>query len=413
MKSIRLYTNFVILWQSQLVSTLGDSVYKIALGFWILEKTGSTTIMGILMAVSVLPSLVISPFAGVIIDKYNRKFILILMDITRGGCIVFIAIAAINNFITVWMVFMAELLLGICGAIFNPGVESLIPDLVPKTNLTKANSFYSMATSGSNVIGSAVGGFLFQQLGSSLLFLFNGLSFLFSGISLIFINVVNTRDYVNLSFKEEMKDGFQYIRNYKGLRYLLTMAAILNFFSSIAYVLFLPLFQKTSSLGSAKYGIAMACFMSGTLIGYLLFSIISIPYNYRLKVFVSSIAIATLSIALAVNQKMFILILIPITVGGFSNAILNIVLMYLVQVSTLQGMRGKVLSFMNMICQGLTPLAMGLGGILANYIPIRNIISLAYVAEFVSIVPFFFVKGFSKFINHNYECDSSTNDLES
>ncbi|EOC99754.1 MFS transporter [Caldisalinibacter kiritimatiensis] len=73
----RLWTkDFFLLWQGQLVSALGDVVYSIALGFWVLKVTGSTALMGTLMAASVLPRVIISPFAGVFVDRSDRKKVL-------------------------------------------------------------------------------------------------------------------------------------------------------------------------------------------------------------------------------------------------------------------------------------------------------------------------------------------------
>ncbi|MFR3559072.1 MAG: MFS transporter [Paraclostridium sordellii] len=65
--------NFTLLWQGQLVSCLGDAFYSIALGFWVLDKTGSSAIMGILMAAVSIPRVIIGPFAGVIVDRFDRK----------------------------------------------------------------------------------------------------------------------------------------------------------------------------------------------------------------------------------------------------------------------------------------------------------------------------------------------------
>jgi MFS family permease len=74
----RLWTSgFVILWQSQLVSTVGDAIYGIALGFWVLSATGSTALMGALMAASTLPGVLIAPVAGVLIDRTAKKRLLI------------------------------------------------------------------------------------------------------------------------------------------------------------------------------------------------------------------------------------------------------------------------------------------------------------------------------------------------
>ena len=95
--------NFFLLWQGQLVSMFGDSVYSIALGFWILQVTGSTAIMGVLMGASVLPRIFLSPIGGTFVDRHNRKKIIIVTDLIRGVVITFVGIAALLGFIEVWI----------------------------------------------------------------------------------------------------------------------------------------------------------------------------------------------------------------------------------------------------------------------------------------------------------------------
>lgn len=182
-------TGFFILWQSQLVSTLGYAAYSVALGFWVLSVTGSTGLMGMLMAASTLPGVLVSPFAGVLIDRYNRRNLLILMDMIRGLSIVLVSAAAFTGMIAIWMVFVAGIILSICGAVFRPGVNSSVPDIVPNSKLSNANAMLSIASTGSNMLGNVAGGFLFQVLGAPFLFIFNGLSYLFSGFSLFFVNI--------------------------------------------------------------------------------------------------------------------------------------------------------------------------------------------------------------------------------
>lgn len=152
--------SFLILWQGQLISTLGDAVYSIALGFWVLQVTGSTALMGTLMAASTLPGVLISPFAGVLIDRCNKKRLFIIMDVIRGICIVLLATAAYQGWIAIWMAFVAGIILSLCGAVFTPGIMATVPDLVPKSKIENANSVFSVLNAGSNMIGNAAGGFL-------------------------------------------------------------------------------------------------------------------------------------------------------------------------------------------------------------------------------------------------------------
>lgn len=404
---------FFILWQSQLVSTLGDAAYSVALGFWVLAVTGSTALMGMLMAASTLPGVLVSPFAGVLIDRYNRKYLLILMDMIRGLSIMLISIAAFKGWIAIWIVFAAGIILSICGAVFRPGVNSSVPDIVSNSKLQNANSMLAIATTGSNMIGNVAGGFIFQLLGAPFLFLFNGLSYLFSGISIFFVNIPKIEKNNKQDFWKDMSDGFSFMWKFKGLRYILFLAAVINFFSYIAIVLLLPLFQRTPSLGAGRYGIAMACFMGGAMAGFLFSSIVSIPPPRKLKLFIISTVIYNISLIIAVNQSYFIIMLIFLFIGGFFNSVVNVILLSTVQSTTPQEMRGKVMAFMSMTTQGLTPFAMALGGVLAGFISIRILISTSFLIVVIIVIPFYFIKSFKTFISYDCEKDSMKDVIQS
>lgn len=395
-------TSLIMLWQGQLVSCLGDQAYNIALGFWVLAATGSTALMGTLMAASTLPGVLISPFAGVIVDRTSRKKLLITMDLLRGICVVSLSIMAYTGKLKIWMLFFTGIVLSICTAIFSPGVNSVIPDLVTKEKITNANSIFAVASNGASMVGSAFGGFLFQIIGSCLMFLFNGISFLFSGISLLFVKVPVVKKEEDKNFFEDLKDGFYFIWKLKGLRYVIIMAAFINFFFNIALVLFLPLFQKTNYLGAAKYGIVMAAFMLGALVGFIITSIINIKSKDKLKLFMLANLISDISLIICVNGKSILLMLITVFIGGIFNSIVNVLIISTVQSVTPANMRGKVLSFINMVTQGLTPFAMILGGMLGVIFPISKIMTVCFSIVLLLVVPFAFNREFEKFIK--FDC---------
>lgn len=409
-KQEKLWTpSFLILWQGQLVSTMGDAVYSIALGFWVLAVTGSTALMGTLMAASTLPGVLVSPFAGVLIDHFNKKRLFILMDALRGVCIVLISAAAYQGLLAIWMVFAAGILLSVCGAVFGPGIQSTVPDLVPKSKIENASSVFAMVSAGSNLIGSVAGGFLFQTLGAPILFLFDGLSFLFSGLSLPFVKIPKSTRKEKLHFFEDMADGFRYMWNQRGLRNILIIAAVINFFANIALVLFVPLFQTTPTLGAGKYGIAMACFMGGVIAGLIMMSAISVKPKNKMNLYIVCDLIFTVSLIIAVNQPSFLAMIILFAVTGFFNSIINVLLIATVQASTAQNVRGKVMSFMNMTTQGLTPFAMALGGVLGGIFPIHTVISAAFAAVLLVSIPSFFSKSFKEYFTTDYAEQSDVN----
>lgn len=400
----RLWTpNFLILWQGQCVSVLGDVVYSIALGFWILAVTGSTALMGTLMAASTLPGVLISPFAGVIVDRTDRRKLLIMMDLIRGVTVVLLAIAAYKGFIGIWMVFAAGIILGVCGAFFSPAVSSSIPDIVPTSKLMGANSMMGIIQSGSNIVGNSAGGFLFQLLGAPFLFLFNGLSFIFSGILNLFVKIPKIEKKTEQHFFADMKDGYKFVWEFRGLRHLLLLTAVLNFITSIAIVLFLPMFQKTESLGAGRYGLAMATLTGGMLIAMVLTSIIKVPPARRLLIFMVSAIILSLCFSATALTNSFPLMCVIIFIGGMFMATINVFINSTIQLTVPQEMRGKVFSLVGMVASSLTPFGMALGGVLGEFFPIRAVIFICFMLVLLIFIPFGFIKSFKRFINFDPE----------
>lgn len=391
--------NFFLLWQGQLVSALGDTVYAIALGFWILAETGSTAIMGTLMAVSALPRVLVAPFAGVIVDRSNRKWMLVITDAVRGFAIVAIGIAAYTGALRVWMVFVAGIIISVCGAFFNPSVSSSIPDIVPREKLVQANSIFNIIYTGSGIIGNSAGGFLYALLGAPFMFLFNGISYVFSAITEIFIKIPRIiQQNLKWSFFKDMRDGFAFIWNFKGLRLLMILAGILNFFANIGIMLFLPLFEQQAHLGPGLYGLFMGFFTGGVLLGYLLTSSINIKPVQRFRIFVycaitNCIGLILLPIFLFFPLMAFLALLI-----GFSNAILNSFFAAILQMTTPQDKRGKVFGLLSSLSGGLTPIAFASGGILAEVFTVQSVIIGSFVLMLFFFIPLFFNNDFRDYI---------------
>jgi MFS family permease len=211
------------------------------------------------MAASTLPRVVLSPFAGVWVDRLDRKWLIVLMDAGRGIAVLFAGTMALLGLLQIWMVFVVGVIIGIGAAFFEPSVSSVIPDLVEKKDLVRANSGFAMIRAGSGILGNSGAGVLYALIGAPLLFLLNGFSYLASAVSELFMRVPRIHHQARQRhFWDDMRSGLTFVWNYKGLRFLFLGAAVINFFASISFVLMLPLFQRTASLGPGRYGATMA-----------------------------------------------------------------------------------------------------------------------------------------------------------
>ena len=407
-KPDKLWTlNFFLLWQGQLVSFLGDVVYAIALGFWILAATGSTALMGGLMAASTLPRILASPVAGVVVDRFERRILMIWMDVIRGAAVAAVGIAALAGFLQVWMVFAAGIVIGLCGAFFSPAVSSIIPDITGKSKVVQANSVFSMLQTGGNIVGNSAGGVLFQALGAPFLFLFNGLSYLFSAGSLLFAKFPRIRHaQEKMHFGTDLKNGLSFVWRIRGLRYLILTAAVINFFANMAIMLFLPFFQKNPSLGPVKYGIAMGLFTGGMFMGMLFTAMVKMPPSRRSVIFQVCGATSMVCLSVFPFVGIFPVGITLLAVAGFTNAVLNVFIMAVMQLAVPQNMRGKVFALMGMVLQGLTPIGFALAGVIAEFIPLPILMSACFGVTLVIGLPFMFLRSFKRFINFDPEKDT-------
>lgn len=404
-KKEKLWTwNFFLLWQGQLVSAFGDIAYEIALGFWVFAKTGSTALMGTLMATSMLPRLLISPFAGVLVDRSDRKKLIVWMDLIRGIAIVLVAVAAFMDIIQIWMVFAAGIIMGICAAFFNPSIGSVLPDIVPASKLMKGNSAMQMIHSGTNILGNPIGGIAYKMLGAPFMFLFNGISYLFSAFTEIFIKVPPLKkEAEQLHFFEDMKQGFQFTWKFAGLRNLIMLATVLNFFGNMGMVLMMPFFQMGKNLGPQAYGIAVALMTGGSFIGMLVLSMLNVKAKQRYIIFIISSLASSIFFALFPLFNNVWVIGVFMLGGGMFNAILNTIFFTVMQMAVPQNMRGKVFAMMNTLVMGLTPVGMALGGIVAEFIPIRSVMVLSSLMCLLLFIPFIFMASFRRFIGYDPE----------
>ena len=397
-----------LLLQGQFISMMGDMIYEIALGFWVLAFTGSPALMGTLMATSLLPGVILSPFAGVVVDRSNRKRLMILMDLIRGITIITVAIVAIMGLLQLWMVFLAGIILGIGGAFFGPAAMSVLPQMVPRDKLTNANSLFGVSNTGADILGNSLGGILYVLIGAPLMFLLNGISFILSGISISFAKIPKSREskITTENFLSDLKESTQFVWKLKGLLYILLIFSIFSFLVHIAVVLLIPLFQFTPGLGAAKYGIAVACFTVGVFMGMVVLSTVNVHPSKKATLMLVSLTISNLCLILFALTTQFYLMALLLLIAGLSESVVNVFILSSIQSVVPDQMMGKVMGLVGTLTLALTPLAMVTGGVLAEIFPIRTIFLVCFVGSFLVFVNLFFIKSVRRFINFDPTRDS-------
>ncbi len=352
-------------------------MHSIAMMFWLKHATNSATIMGTLMMVSMLPGVILGPLGGTFVDRHSRRKVIIFCDLICG--LVVLALAAMlfylpakTDLIVTWLT-ISYIIMGISGAAFGPAMAAAIPDLVPKDKIAAANSMNRSSTQICSFLGMGAGGVLFRVLGAPMLFLFDSFSFLFASASTLFVKIpqvypekVSGFAAIFSRFKKDTAEGFQYVWHNKGLRSLIFSAAFLNFFLAPIGVMFPFFIEDFLKATSDWFGYLLAAMGVGALVGYLLAGAIRIPGRIRSPLIISLIFCMSLLFALLGLMTQTIPALILIFVIGMLSAVVNLYLSTIIQTTTPTEIRGRVFGLMGTIVGGLSPIAMGLAGVIAD-----------------------------------------------
>jgi MFS transporter, DHA3 family, macrolide efflux protein len=397
--------NFSILWQGQFISDLGNGIFLAVLSFWILKLTGSTIMMGTILACLSIPRVLFGPFAGAFADRHSRKWIIVTADLIRGVLFTVIGLAAVlmdkaNISFPSFILYPMAIISGICSAFFSPAIISAIPDIVPLDKLTKANSLRTFSQSCSSLVGYALGGVLYSLLrGAPVLVFGYGICFLYASFTQFFMQIPNLHHFREQKhIFREMIDGLKYTFSQKGISALIITGMFLNFFAIIGVTLLAPLFKYEKGYGEAMYGAVMATMMIGQLLGMAFVSFVKLKSKDRPVVFFLSVA-ALVGGMIPVGLVNNVFVMFPLAlIIGMAVAIMTILLFTLLQITVHAENRGRVFGIMSTVFEGLNPLAMIVSGFLAALFSVRPTIVGAFACAGVVLLFAFFNRPFRVFL---------------
>jgi DHA3 family macrolide efflux protein-like MFS transporter len=380
--------NFFLLWQGQFVSRLGSQAYMIAMMFWLKHATGSATLMGTLMMLSMLPMVVLGPLGGTYADLHSRRKIIIACDVILGllmlllASLMFVAPDATSAIVASLLV--VGVASGVTGAFFLPAITAAIPNLVPEHRVAAANSLNESIYHAATLAGQGAGGVLFRILGAPVMFLIDGLSFIYSAISEAFITIPQAIPERHPSWRGETRrfirdtlEGLRYVWARGGLRTLFVAAAVMNFFA-MPYLVLLP-FYVEDVLGVTPdwYGYILAAYGAGSLAGYALYGTVRLSGAARARVLIVCLVVLSACLAAVGLSRDAWLSLALVAFAGLATGMFNVASVTLIQLDTADEMRGRMFGLLHTLVGGLTPISMGLAGVVTDLLD-QNV-SLVFV----------------------------------
>jgi DHA3 family macrolide efflux protein-like MFS transporter len=375
MRALLSNRNFVPLWIGQMISYLGDQFMLIAALAVVTKLAGANS--GIVTAglgiANAAPQIVLGLIGGVLVDRVNRKGVMIISDIVRG--IAMLSLLLVNNDPNhLWIFFVVLAVTGAASTMFYPARSSVLPAIISKRNLAGANALLEAGFVIALVFGSLLAGVLIQTFGPNLAFGFNGIAYFFSAfmISLMKIpkRVVASQHGSARQVWAELWDGLHYIWRTRSMRYIIGMSIMVS--GSIGGVLILALDYLTKELKveAGQYGLVIAILGLGIIIGAVLIQRLSrfLPTN---RLVGAAIALNGLSMLGFVLRPQFAAVCILTAFIGFSMVVARAVLGTLTQAIPPEEYRGRVQGAFNLISSVPLAIAVGLAGLMVQLVTVK------------------------------------------
>jgi MFS family permease len=368
------HRDFRLFWTGNFLSNIGTWMQNIAQGWLVLQLTNSAFWLGLVGFASSFPILLFALVGGVIADHMNKRKLLMATQSTMMVLAFIMAALTYTHHIDKYGIALLALGTGIAMSLNTPSYQALMPQLVPKEDLTNAIAINSAQFNLSRVLGPTIGGFAMALVGVAGNFFLNGLSFLAVLIALTRIKYVEPAIHQEGHLWQKMQQGFAYVLKHSAMSSLILMVAIGSLLA-IPYLTFVPYFAR-DILGSDEpgLGILMACSGAGAFLGAITIASFSL-IRWRGKFVVRAAAGFYAAIIAFTFSRNFYLSGFFLMLAGYcmiiSVATINSSLQHLAE----NHMRGRVMSIYSTAFLGLPPIGCLIAGSLARIISVPHVIA--------------------------------------
>ncbi|MBO5323878.1 MAG: MFS transporter [Oscillospiraceae bacterium] len=383
--------DYILLIQGNAISTIGDLMYSVAIGFWVYAQTGSNALMGIMSSISMFVTMFLSPFCGSIVDKLNRKWVVVLIDIVQGLLMLGVGVLAYTNTLNVPAVLIVAFFAAFGSVFYSPAISTMVLDIIPRDDMVRGQSIQSGIHSTINLVGSAFSGAMVAFFGVPLIVVINGLSNLYSAATEMFITIPKTvQEGEPVSVKgvlTDFGDAAKTILSDPCLRLFIPGAFILNLLGAGFGSLFLP-FCLEKGFTVEMYGYAAAIQSVGYLVGTVLLGILKLKPITRFWIMAISFSLSTAFFLGSYFSTSFVLMCVFMFLGSLCNCLGNTVLNAAMMLALPERNRGAIMGLVQAVCTGGCALSALIYGILGDIFPLYLVFSAGGV---ISLFPMLYI----------------------
>ncbi|GIV64202.1 MAG: MFS transporter [Bellilinea sp.] len=362
---------FLVIWMGQVISIIGSGLTSFALGVWIFQQTGQATPFAITVLFGTLPRLLLTPVAGSLADRWNRRWLMILADTGNALVTLGVVFLVMTDSLQIWNIYLAALIGSLCAAFQEPAYTASVTMLVPKKDLARASGLMQIAQSLEMLVAPLLAGILFGMIGLKGIVLIDFLTYFFAVGALLIVRIPQPPLTTQVEqdgrgrIGRDALFGWEYLRQRRGLFNLLLYFALVNFLLNLSSVLTGPLVLSFST--PAVLGAVQTATGFGMLIGSLVLGVWGGPRRriYGVLGFIGLGSLAVLVIGLRANPFWiaggFFMFLFSVPIAsGLSQAIF--------QSKVAPDVQGRVFAIRSLISRSIMPLAFLLAGPLADQV---------------------------------------------
>ena len=370
--------SFTLLWIGQLISCMGSALTTLAASILVFRLTGSALSVGLMLIATSGPTILIGLVAGVFVDRFDRKHIMLLSDLLRASLIFLIPFLIPLNIN--WIYLIVALTSGIT-QFFDSAHASVLPEVASDKELSAANALMAVSSVGSTTVGFAAAGLIVTSLSIEWAFYLDALSFFVSGILIFFTRIPSLPDVENTSLRainQNLRAGLSVVRTVPILRSLFMVVAPIFLIFGLQNSLLLPFSIRELNATEFHFGLQQSAEAIGIAIGSLVMARLAdrIREGQWLAISYLSMAIATLiySLSHVISIAVFLM-----GVSGLLNAPSYIGRQLVIQRATPRDLRGRVNSAFFVVRDVMFVVGMALAG-LADLVNVRTLLIISSFA---------------------------------
>jgi len=393
---------FLMLWSGQAISLFGSQLVQFALIWWLTQETGSATVLAMASLVGLLPQVLLGPFVGVLVDRWNRRVVMLVADSMVALATVALGLLFWMGNIQIWHVFVILFIRALAGAFHWPAMQASVVLMVPEEHLTRVQGLNQMMQGALNIVSAPVGALLLAVLPIQGILAIDVITAVIAIIILFFIFVPQPENQhiqsaqslreFNREFQKDLKAGLRYVWSWPALMMIMVMAMFINLLLNPAFSLLPLLVTGHFGGGALQLGFLESMFGLGLVFGGILLGLWG---GFKRKAVTSMCGLIGMGLAALVvgftPPTMFYVAVLGAFVLGYMNSFVNGPLFAILQTVVAPEMQGRVFTLIGSLSGLMSPIGLIIAGPVADAFGVQSWFIIGGVATMLMGITGLFV----------------------